>query len=73
MKASAMHGAAAGAHAAAQKMRETAEIAAERMNRGEPSIFTMAYAEAKHREAAAAVRSATAQSIWASWTMKVRP
>ncbi len=67
------HSAAAAAHERAQKLRDTAEAASARATRRETSIFSQAYAEAKHREALAAVQSATAQSIWASWTMKVRP
>lgn len=61
------------AHERAAVLRCLADGATREAARKEGRIYSLAYAEAKHREALAAVQTATAQSLWASWTMRVRP
>lgn len=61
------------AHVRAAELRRVADVATVAAARKSGSVFSAAFAEAKHREAVAAVRSATAQSVWVSWTMKARP
>ena len=61
------------AHVRAAELRRVADVAMAAAARKSGSVFSAAFAEAKHREALAAVQSATAQSLWAAWTMRVRP
>ena len=65
------HKDAAEAHIRAQALTDAAADARERSERSPTSVFRWAYAEAKHREAQAAVTSAIAMARWAGWGCRV--
>lgn len=67
------HEEAAAAHERAAHLRRVADAAIAASAQKHGSVFSEAFAQAKHREALAAVQTATVQSLWVSWTMRVRP
>lgn len=62
------HADAATAHERAQKLRDVADIATSCASQDRQSVFSLAFAEAKRREAHAAATSAYAQALWARWS-----